>query len=413
MAEVLGPDGLFAEAPEPVRRFFRSKRSLPSFSWQDVAPAEHATMFTVAKTAGYDVLEDLRAAVDDAIVNRTPFETFQSQLEPILRAKGWWGRSLVEDPLTGELVDAQLGSPRRLRTIHWANVYSAHAAGEWERIQNTKRVLPFLRYGLTVSKEPREEHAAWFGVILPVDHPWWDTHFPPNGWGCKCPVEQLSRFRAQKLGYDPAKEPPDLGTTSWTNGRTGETVEVPNGIDPGWEGNPGKTRSDSMSALAAGRIERMPPAAQDAAVADLTRSPVGRAVTNGSIPYRPGATDMANRQNGSISVPVAVLPKSVSEAFEAQSPVVRFSVADGYKMRDRHPEIDVEDIARVHRALRDPSTRLIVEAKERNLHLIFDDWHAVIRRTADGAWTFLKTLHRWGNDPGYGERVAKRGKSIE
>ena len=28
----------------------------------------------------------------------------------------------------------------------------------------------------------RPEH----GVILPVDHPWWKRHYPPNGWKCRC-----------------------------------------------------------------------------------------------------------------------------------------------------------------------------------------------------------------------------------
>ena len=38
------------------------------------------------------------------------------------------------------------------------------------------------------------------GTLLPVDDPWWQTHYPPNGWGCKCWVRQVSRREAERLG---------------------------------------------------------------------------------------------------------------------------------------------------------------------------------------------------------------------
>jgi uncharacterized protein with gpF-like domain len=29
----------------------------------------------------------------------------------------------------------------------------------------------------------RPMHAAWHNTVLPFDHPFWKTHYPPNGWG--------------------------------------------------------------------------------------------------------------------------------------------------------------------------------------------------------------------------------------
>lgn len=169
--------------PEDALAFLRSKRLRPSFSHLDVAGEEHAIEFTVAKSVGYDILGDVAAGLDRHLANGGTMRTFSQELTPILQDAGWWGRREIVDPRTGERVLAQLGSPRRLRVIFEANMRSARAAGQWDRAQRTKRTHPYVRYGRSPSREPRSEHRAWEGTILHVDDPWWNTHWPPNGWG--------------------------------------------------------------------------------------------------------------------------------------------------------------------------------------------------------------------------------------
>ena len=117
---------------------------------------------------------------------------------------------------------------------------TARSAGQWERVQRTKATHSMLVYELGPSERHRAEHEAWAGTILPADDPFWDTHYPPNGWGCKCRVRQLSRRAAEKRG---GKTPrPETPTKEWKNKRTGEVSQVPVGIDPGWDYNVGKSR---------------------------------------------------------------------------------------------------------------------------------------------------------------------------
>ena len=241
--------------PGPVPRealdFFRAKGWKVGFDYRDVWRKEHATAFTVAKAMRADVLLDIRQAVDSAISEGKTFRRFARELRPTLEAKGWWGRKSLVDPLTGELKFVQLGSPRRLRTIYRVNLRTARAAGQWERAQRTRSTHPYLIYALGPSKKHREEHAAWAGTILPLDDPWWSTHYPPNGWGCNCRVRQLSRREAARRGG--TRQPPPPEFTTWRNKRTGGVETLEKGFDPGWNFNPGAVSRPHPGPPAAGR----------------------------------------------------------------------------------------------------------------------------------------------------------------
>ena len=103
---------------------------------------------------------------------------------------------------------SQLGSVHRLRLIFDANMRSATARGHWERIERLKDRLPLLRYVAVLDDRTRSRHRDWHGTILPVDHPFWATHYPPNGWRCRCMVQQLAEEDLERFGYDPANAGP-------------------------------------------------------------------------------------------------------------------------------------------------------------------------------------------------------------
>lgn len=275
---------IFSDQPSPeALLYLRNKGLRPSFDWQDVWAQEHAHAFTVAKATQLEVLETIRKAVDRALSTGQTYEHFAKDLAPRLQGYGWWGRQLVTDPRTGEEVIAQLGSPQRLRLIYDANIRSAHAAGQWERAQRTKAVLPYFLYIETVSREPREEHLAQVGTIAHVDDPYWDTWFPPNGYNCKCGVRQITKSEAEKRGWTPASKPPPWETRPFVNKRTGAVDEVPVGIDPGWHFNPGKTRFSTLDQLLSGKLDDAPPDLRAIALKDMTSNWLFRRFASGDL----------------------------------------------------------------------------------------------------------------------------------
>ena len=237
--------------PEEAISYFKAKgyNLAPSWDWRDVWQAEHTTAFTVAKTTGFDVLKDIHAAVDDAISQGLTLKQFSDQLTPILQAKGWWGKKELPDPVKGEVKSVQLGSPRRLKIIYDTNLRMSQAAGEWSRIVRNADTAPYLRYTAILDGRTRPLHRAWDGTILPVTHAWWRTHYPPNGWHCRCSTIQLSKHDLQAMGWEVSPDPDDE-VTVYTNERTGDVTTVPVGIDPGFAYNPGEAALDGHAARA-------------------------------------------------------------------------------------------------------------------------------------------------------------------
>ncbi|WP_448660310.1 phage minor head protein [Sphingomonas sp. CJ99] len=226
--------------PEEAIAFFRAKGFRIGFNWQDVFRAEHARWFTVAKAMSRDLLEDIRAEVDKAITDGTTLEDFKKALRPKLEARGWWGRKPMIDPATGRQEIVQLGSPRRLKTIFNANVRTAYAAGKWQRIERTKAAFPFLEYSSVMDGRERPEHHAWDGTIQPVDSDWWDTHYPPCDWECRCDVIPRTQRMLDRKGLMVTTAPVRHPDVPWTNTRTGETGMIERGIGKGWDYNVGK-----------------------------------------------------------------------------------------------------------------------------------------------------------------------------
>lgn len=227
--ELAGP------VPEEALAFFRAKNLKPAFSYLDVWNEEHSAAFTAAKFLERDALAALQQGVANALAQGQTSEQFRSAMENELSALGFWGRQVVTDPLTGLSEVVEIGA-RRLELIYSVNLRTARAAGQYERVQRTKALRPYLQYGLGPSKVHRDQHAAWDGMILPVDHPFWQQGWPPSGFGCKCVVRQISAREAERLGGPRENFEPEYTTSR--NKRTGKTVRHLVGVHPSFAHSP-------------------------------------------------------------------------------------------------------------------------------------------------------------------------------
>lgn len=233
---------------------FEAKGYIIGFDWRDVLAEEHAKAFTVAKMMRLDLLAVVRDHLDSAMQAGLSLREFQDRLRPTLEKEGWWGVQAMEDPVTGETKLARLGSPRRLEVIYDINMRVSYGAGRWARGERSADRLPLLLYRTMRDARVRPLHQKWDGVTLPRTDGWWDTHYPPNGWRCRCIAYPITRADAEALaerGLPVTYEAPPVRTAEWKNPRTGEVRQVPVGIDPGWDYNPGKSAQSHLAAVLA------------------------------------------------------------------------------------------------------------------------------------------------------------------
>lgn len=213
--------------------FFRRKINIPTNSYADIYNNEHDYAFVVAGANRNALLNDFRAAIDKAISQGTTLDEFRQDFAEIVEKHGW----------------SYNGSFNwRSRVIYETNLNSSYQAGRYQQLRDAQ--FPYMEYlHSDYVEHPRELHQSWNHLVLNFNDPWWDSHFPPNGYGCQCRVRGRTKGDLKRMG----KDIPDAAPTiNWVDRVIGENsdnpriVRVPEGIDPSFEHIPGQTRLDTF-----------------------------------------------------------------------------------------------------------------------------------------------------------------------
>lgn len=219
--------------------FFAKKIKLPTSGWTDIWQEQHSHAFVVAGAAHDALVEDLYNAIAKAKWAGGGYDEFKQSFQDIAAKHGW----------------AYNGSAGwRSKIIYDTNITQSYNAGRYQQMMAVKHLRPYWEYDHTSIEHYRKEHKAWDGLILSADDVWWNTHYPQNGWGCKCRVHSLSEYEAaQKWTVKGLSGPDQAPPIEWEekvvgkNGSDPRTVRVPKGIDPGFAYNPGKAYLEPLT----------------------------------------------------------------------------------------------------------------------------------------------------------------------
>jgi SPP1 gp7 family putative phage head morphogenesis protein len=93
---------------------------------------------------------------------------------------------------------------------------AARSAGQWERLAAKPGLLVYKTIG---DGRVRDSHSVLNGTALPASDPFWNSYYPPNGWGCRCYVRHSTTAERKEAEGIPDDIPPMMLNNV---GKTGE-----------------------------------------------------------------------------------------------------------------------------------------------------------------------------------------------
>lgn len=192
---------VFNMPPEEAIAYFERKGIRVSWDWQEVWRHANARAFTVAKTTRLDVVTDIYEALRDDLKQGGTFPAFLAKLQPVLEAKGWWGKKQQVNRWTGEVRTVTYGTPWRLETIYETNLQTAYMAGRYETMMAATMYAPWWEYSAVMDNRTRPQHAALNGQVFRYDDPFWQSWYPPNGFRCRCTVIARTDIEKQRGAF--------------------------------------------------------------------------------------------------------------------------------------------------------------------------------------------------------------------
>ncbi|WP_334467906.1 phage minor head protein [Arsenophonus sp. PmNCSU2021_1] len=373
--------------PKEAIAYFRAKGYHITWNWFEQQADVHARIFTVAKAARLDVLSAIRDEVDRAKSQGISRQDFIDTLTPRLQTLGWWGKQVVVDS-QGKAEVVQLGSARRLATIYNVNTRVAYNAGRYAQMMATADLYPYWQYVAVGDSRTRPSHAALHGKVFRYDHPFWQSHYPPNGFNCRCRVRALSKRRLDALGLHVTEEAGQLHTHEAAAGvdkRSGEIVTSPVTTfddgkvkmtpDVGWSYHPGAAAFGVDQTMIRKLLEVKDAALREAVVQDLNNSPVRQ------LSFSLWATRiMQSRRAGNGIHTLGFLPEAIARAVQArtgQAPARLLAMSEKNLLHadsDKHPKTGVallpEDVAALPGLLAKPQAVLWDKAHQNLLFLV-------------------------------------------
>jgi SPP1 gp7 family putative phage head morphogenesis protein len=184
----------FDVAPSEAIDYFKRKKVLPVKEFYDLRGEARSAAFTVSGIYKQDVLEAFKQEIENALRDGSTRQSLVKRFKAILNGAG----------------HKELGD-FHLETVARTNMMMAYGVGRRRQMEESSGLLPFWQYNAVGDDRTRPTHRALDGVVLPADNPFWNDHFPPWGFRCRCSVSALLD---QPKDYNPLK-PNDDATLAY------------------------------------------------------------------------------------------------------------------------------------------------------------------------------------------------------
>lgn len=189
----------FGRTPQETIEYFEKKGLKVTWDYDEMLYEAHHKAFTVAKVTKLDLLKDIQSSLLEAMKSGQNYEDWHKNIKPTLQKHGWYGKTEVFNPETGEFKTITVGS-RRLKNIFDTNMRVSYARTSYKQ-QMSFTMAVFWRYNSMLLETTRDSHRAGHGIVKHRDDIWWNTNYPPNDWNCKCFITAHTAKELAKKGW--------------------------------------------------------------------------------------------------------------------------------------------------------------------------------------------------------------------
>lgn len=273
---------MFNLEPEDAVNYLENKGYKITQNWHEMLADAHAKAFTVSKMTDAQLLKDTRETVTQAIKEGWSSGKAERKLRDMFVSKGWLKPEGTDGDKAKEK-EYKKYMAFRAKTIFRTNMQTAYSAGRYlEQLQDVD-FAPYLQYNCIVDSHTRPEHLALHGKVYRYDDEFWASFYPPNGWGCRCYIINLTEKEVQRKGLKIEKTKDgeigvdDIVVDEKTN-KTAQsafikTVNDSAGVvfvrtDAGWAHNTG-TAAWHIDVRAYNEIKDLPPKVKDRFISDM------------------------------------------------------------------------------------------------------------------------------------------------
>lgn len=156
-----------------------------------------ARAWTVAGVAQLDIVLALFESIGTALDQTQSLEEWKRAAKPLL-VQAW-----------GDV------SSSRLEVIFRTNIQKAYNRGRWVQMQQVRSMRPYWMFDAIMDSRTTPICQARHHTLLPEDHPWWGTNYPPLHHQCRSSVRAMTPEQAQARGIDAA---PPIDATDPSSG---------------------------------------------------------------------------------------------------------------------------------------------------------------------------------------------------
>lgn len=213
--------------PLPMKEaaaFWKNKVHLNPGEFLKLSDEAKLLAFGVSGIAKGDQLTTVYNALQRAIEKGTSFSKFKKECREIFVRRGWTGKR-----------------DWRVQNIFRTNIQTAYNSGQYKRQKDMADTFPYLQYSAINDRRTRATHKAMDGMVYPLDHQFWNTWYPPNGYRCRCTTLALTERQVERMGLTVQTKDPTDTPIAVPSAKTGAKINTQQLLpDAGFEHHPGK-----------------------------------------------------------------------------------------------------------------------------------------------------------------------------